>query len=164
MGKVRRMDTHLPRQERLLLDDRRLNDLLPRKDTLRHRISLSSLQSRPKITLSADNNSSKLPRTRGGTAKKNVTNHVVPGQEIHDPFHIFDCLFQLFYDIFAHKELHKRLLVHVSASRAPADDTVIRLQAVDRRLGSNGPPPVLGQAEEMGEDELRLTGKGGGRE
>jgi hypothetical protein len=35
-------DTYLPRYERLPLNDRRLNDLLSKKDTPRHRISLSS--------------------------------------------------------------------------------------------------------------------------
>jgi hypothetical protein len=47
-------------------------------------------------------------------------------------------------------------LVYVSASGAPADDSVVRLQA-----GPDGLPPVLGQAREVGEDELWLAGQTG---
>jgi hypothetical protein len=70
--------------------------------------------------------------------------HLVPRQEIHDAFRLLYRLFQPLHDLFAAEELDKRLLAHVSASGAPADDSVVRLQTVNCMLGPHGPPPVLG--------------------
>jgi hypothetical protein len=84
---------------------------------------------------------------------------------IHQTLPLFPHLsFNHLHVLLLGKELHKRLLENVPASRSPPEYFVRRARAIYCRLRTNRPPPSESKFFEVREDRRRLGGQWRGGE